>query len=133
MTTDQHAELLTELRAIRALLSTAGASQPKAPAAKPASQDIPLPDQIIENAEAVTVHFGKNLGTPLGSLSPKSVEWYAQEPEPRLKKDGTWFAPRPADVHLRNAARTIIHQRRGTLADPKPVLKPEPVSEDVPF
>lgn len=139
MTTEQHVEILTELRAIRALLSSGNATALKAASAKPASagtnvsKDIPLPDQVVENPEAVTVHFGKNAGVALGSLGAKSVEWYAQEPEPRLKKDGTPFPPRAEDVHLRNAARTIVHRNRGTLVDPKPVLRDEPAGEEVPF
>lgn len=139
MTTEQHVEILTELRAIRDLLSSGNATALKAASAKPAStgtnasKDIPLPDEVIENPEQVAVHFGKNAGVPLGSLGAKSIEWYAQEPEPRLKKDGTPFPPRPDDVRLRNAARTIVHRARGTLVDPKPVLRPEPVSDEVPF
>lgn len=134
MTTEQFTELLTELRAIRALLSRGNESAPKAAApAKAGSKDIPLPDEVIENPEQVAVHFGKNAGVPLGSLGAKSIEWYAQEPEPRLKKDGTPFPPRAEDVRLRNAARTIVHRARGTLVDPKPVLRPESVSDEVPF
>lgn len=139
MTTEQHVEILTELRAIRDLLSSGNATALKAASAKPAStgtnasKDIPLPDEVIENPEQVAVHFGKNAGVPLGSLGAKSIEWYAQEPEPRLKKDGTPFPPRPDDVLLRNAARTIVHRARGTLVDPKPVLQTEPVSDEVPF
>jgi len=43
------------------------------------------------------------------------VAWYAQEPEPRIGNNGKPFPPRAEDVLLRNAARTLIHQKRGTL------------------
>lgn len=137
MTTEQHAEILVELRAIRALLSRQSTPAAPAVASKPASagpKEIPLPSEVIDNATDVPVHFGKNKGTPLGNLSPKSIEWYAQEPEPRLRTDGTPFPPRAEDVLLRNAARTIVHRGRGTL--PMPPIKLEsaaPISEDVPF
>jgi hypothetical protein len=136
MTNEQFAELLLEVRAIRMTL-TQGKPAASAVASKPTPtgpKDIPLPSEIVENAGDVAVHFGKNKGTPLGSLSAKSVEWYAQEPEPRLRNDGTPFPPRPEDVLLRNAARTIVHRNRGTL--PSPPVKLEsaaPISEDVPF
>ena len=136
MTTEQFNELLLEIRAIRSALTQ---NKPAAPAvaSTPAAtgrKDIPLPSEVIENAGDIAVHFGKNKGTPLGSLSPKSIEWYAQEPEPRLRNDGTPFPPRPEDLLLRNAARTIVHRGRGTL--PMPPIKLEsvaPISEDVPF
>ena len=97
------------------------------------SEEIPLPITPVENAGAVQVHFGKNSGRALADLGAKSVEWYAKEQPPKLKQDGTPFAPRPADVALREAARTLVHQRRGTIPTPAPVLQPEPISEEVPF
>jgi hypothetical protein len=136
MTNEQFKELLLEIRAIRMTL-TQGKPAASAVASKPpptGPKEIPLPSEVIENAAEIPVHFGKNKGTPLGSLSAKSVEWYAQEPEPRLRNDGTPFPPRPEDVLLRNAARTIVHRNRGTL--PSPPVKLEsaaPISEDVPF
>jgi len=91
-----------------------------APAAKPApslakSDEVPMPTEIIEDAGNVQVHFGKNKGVALSSLGDRSVAWYAQEPEPRLGNNGKPFPPRPEDVLLRNAARTLIHQKRGTI------------------
>lgn len=89
-----------------------------APAAKPAaprSDEVPMPTEVIADAGNVQVHFGKNKGVTLSSLSERSVAWYAQEPEPRIGNNGKPFPPRPEDVLLRNAARTIIHQKRGTL------------------
>ena len=137
MTTEQHAEILVELRAIRALLSRQSTPAAPAVASKPASagpKEIPLPSEVIDNATDVPVHFGKNKGTPLGNLSPKSIEWYAQEPEPKLMRDGTPFPPRPEDLLLRNAARTIVHRGRGTLpAPPVKLESAQPISEDVPF
>lgn len=143
MTNEQFTELMAELRTLRAVISakqSLEASAPKAQIAIPvrtASGEIPMPSEVIDNAETVEVHFGKNKGVHLGSLSPKSLEWYAQEPEPKLKRDGTPFSSRTEDIFLRNAARTIIHQKRGTLPLPasKPVLQSPPAmnSEDIPF
>ena len=120
MTTEQFDQLVVELRALKAaVLSLKGPQTPaKSPATAPAAApgDVPMPDQIIEGAEEVQVHFGKNKGVRLGTLSPKSQEWYAKDPEPRLRNDGTPFPPRAEDVLLRNAARTLVHQRRGTIA-----------------
>jgi len=137
MTNEQYAELILEIRAIRSALSDRIKPAATAAAFKPAaakSADIPQPTEIVDNPGAVQVHFGKNKGRALADLGAKSVEWYAQEPEPRLRTDGTPFPPRPEDVLLRNAARTIVHRGRGTL--PMPPIKLEsaaPISEDVPF
>ena len=76
---------------------------------------MPLPTEIIADAGNVQVHFGKNKGVALSSLSERSVAWYAQEPEPRIGSNGKPFPPRAEDELLRNAARTLIHQNRGTL------------------
>ena len=138
MTNEQYAELILEIRAIRSALSdrikpaaTAAASKPTA--AK--SADIPQPTEIVDNPGAVQVHFGKNRGRALADLGAKSVEWYAQEPEPRLRTDGTPFPPRAEDVQLRNAARTLVHQNRGTLIGAgKLVLKDDlNATEQIPF
>lgn len=138
MTNEQYNELILEIRAIRSALSdrikpaaTAAASKPTAAN----SADIPQPTEIVDNPGAVQVHFGKNKGRTLADLSAKSVEWYAQEPEPRLRTDGTPFPPRAEDVQLRNAARTIVHQNRGTLIGAgKLVLKDDlNATEQVPF
>lgn len=120
MTTEQFDQLIVEIRALKAAVLTlkAAPTPAKSPATAPAAAagDVPMPDQIIEGAEEIQVHFGKNKGVRLGTLSPKSQEWYAKDPEPRLRNDGTPFPPRAEDVLLRNAARTLVHQRRGTLA-----------------
>ena len=108
-----HAELIRIREALEARPFASGA--PVAKPAAPRSEEVPLPSEVIANAGEVQVHFGKNKGVALSSLSERSVAWYAQEPEPRLGNNGKPFPPRPEDVLLRNAARTIIHQKRGTL------------------
>jgi len=131
-----HAELIRIREALEARPFASGA-----PAAKPAptstkTDEVPLPTEVIANAGEVQVHFGKNKGVALSSLGDRSVAWYAQEPEPRLGNNGKPFPPRPEDVLLRNAARTIIHQKRGTL--PSAAVPTAPVAtsvneEHVPF
>ena len=135
MTNEQFSELMLEVRAIRSALTQTRAPAAATPSAAPAamSEEIPLPITPVENAGAVQVHFGKNTGRALADLGAKSVEWYAKEQPPKLMHDGTPFPPRPADVALREAARTLVHQRRGTIPTPAPVLQPEPISEEVPF
>jgi hypothetical protein len=108
-----HAELVRIREALEARPFASGA--PAAKPAAPRSEEVPMPAEIIPNAGEVQVHFGKNKGVALSSLGDRSVAWYAQEPEPRIGNNGKPFPPRPEDVLLRNAARTIIHQKRGTL------------------
>ena len=108
-----HAELIRIREALEARPFASGA--PPAKPVAPRSEEVPLPAEIIPNAGEVQVHFGKNKGVALSSLGDRSVAWYAQEPEPRIGNNGKPFPPRPEDVLLRNAARTIIHQKRGTL------------------
>jgi hypothetical protein len=136
MTTEQHNEILTELRAIRAALQKpAGASTP-APTATATPDTLPKPDQIIEGAGEVAVHFGKNAGTPLSALTDKQLLWYGADRPPQLKNDGTPFAPRQQDTTLKNACRTVWHQRQGSI--PTPTAKPAPaqsayLAEEGPF
>jgi len=116
-----HAELIRIREALEARPYAAGA--PPAKPATPRSEEVPMPTEIIADAGNVQVHFGKNKGVTLSSLSERSVAWYAQEPEPRIGNNGKPFPPRPEDVLLRNAARTLIHQKRGTIlsaAAPQP-------------
>ena len=110
-----HAELIRIREALEARPFASGAPAAKPAPSFPKSDEVPLPSEVIANAGEVQVHFGKNKGVALSSLSERSVAWYAQEPEPRLGNNGKPFPPRPEDVLLRNAARTIIHQKRGTL------------------
>jgi hypothetical protein len=137
MTTEQYHELILEIRAIRSALTQGTKLAASAVASKPAANGpaiIPLPTESIDNPGAVCVHFGKNKGRPLADLGAKSIEWYAQEPEPRLRTDGTPFPPRAEDLLLRNAARTIVHQGRGTLPAGKLMLKDDiNATEQVPF
>ena len=108
-----HAELIRIREALEARPFASGA--PAAKPVAPRSDEVPMPTEVIANAGEVQVHFGKNKGVALSSLGDRSVAWYAQEPEPRIGNNGKPFPPRPEDVLLRNAARTIIHKKRGTL------------------
>jgi broad specificity phosphatase PhoE len=136
MTDQLGQEIIAELRAIRALLSTkpAAPAAASAPAPAGAPKDIPQPSEIVDDPGSIEVHFGKNSGKPLRSLGAKSVEWYAQEPEPRIGNNGKPFPLRAEDVRLRNAARQIVHGNRGTLAaGSKVTLVTETLTEEVPF
>ena len=111
-------QIVTELSEIRKLLSASqvpAVSNPVPKSGFVSDEEIPQPTEIIESPEEVAVHFGKNNGIPLGSLGERSIAWYAKELEPKLDRNGKPFPPRAADVRLRNAARIIIHRRRGTL------------------
>ena len=113
MTTEQHHEILTELRAIRAALEKPKPMLSLTTTATTATPDtLPLPAIAIADAGSVQVHFGKNAGTPLSSLTDKQLLWYGADRPEQLKKDGTPFAPRQADIQLRNACRTLWHQRK---------------------
>lgn len=117
-----------ELVAIRQLLANGQSAPAKTvPARTTASSyasaprsaggdDVPQPTEIIANAGDVQVHFGKNNGVPLSKLSERSLSWYAQEQAPRLDSSGNPYPARPQELTLRNAARTLWHQNRGTLA-----------------
>ncbi len=76
---------------------------------------IPQPTEIVANAGDVQVHFGKNNGVALSKLSERSLSWYAQEQAPRLDSTGNPYPARPQETTLRNAARTLWHQNKGTL------------------
>jgi hypothetical protein len=114
MTTEQHHEILTELRAIRAALEKPKPMLSLTPATTSTAtpNTLPLPAVEIADAGSVQVHFGKNAGTPISALSDKQLLWYGTERPASLKKDGTPFAPREADVQLLNACRTLWHQRK---------------------
>lgn len=117
-----------ELVAIRQLLADAKSApasrSPSSRAATSASsssfarggdEEIPQPTEIVANPGDVQVHFGKNNGVPLSKLGERSLSWYAQEQAPRLDHSGNPYPARPQEVTLRNAARTLWHQNRGTL------------------
>ncbi|MEO6993503.1 MAG: hypothetical protein ABI273_07730 [Lacunisphaera sp.] len=76
---------------------------------------IPQPTEIVANAGDVQIHFGKNNGVALSKLSERSLSWYAQEQAPRLDSTGNPYPARPQETTLRNAARTLWHQNKGTL------------------
>ena len=135
MTTEQHHELLIELRAIRAALEKPKPMLSLTATATTATPDtLPLPTIEIADAGSVQVHFGKNAGTPISSLSDKQLLWYGTERPASLKKDGTPFAPREADVQLLNACRTLWHQRKSGGAPVTLVSQPATDDgENVPF
>ena len=111
-----HAELIRIREALEARPYASGAPAAKPASSFPKSDEVPMPTEVIDDAGNVQVHFGKNKGVALSSLGDRSVAWYAQEAEPRIGNNGKPFPPRPEDVLLRNAARTLIHQKRGTIA-----------------
>ena len=95
---------------------------------------IPMPSEIVQDASSVEIHFGKNKGKSLGSLSPKSLEWYASEKPAQMKNDGTPFALRPDDLRLLNAARTLHHRLVPAAPATTLVLSQAPaLDEEVPF
>jgi hypothetical protein len=138
MTTEQHTELLSELRAIRAALEAKPRTAQATATAPTATPDtLPLPVFAIADAGSVQVHFGKNAGVPLSALSDKQLLWYGADRPEQLKKDGTPFAPREADLLLKNACRTLWHQRKSgaplVTASKTCDLASEGASEEVPF
>ena len=114
MTNEQLDEILIELRAIRAALEKPKPMLSLTPAtAITATPDtLPLPTIEIVDAGSVLVHFGKNTGVPISQLTDKQLLWYGTERPAQLRKDGTPFPPREADVQLLNACRTLWHQRK---------------------
>ncbi len=147
-----------ELVAIRQLLAEANKAGParSAPARSTStassysssgggSDEVILqPTEVVPNAGDVQVHFGKNNGVALSKLSERSLSWYATEQPPRLDSSGKPYPARPQETTLRNAARTLWHQNRGTLGQadaPKAKPAPEafveapshPSDEEVPF
>jgi hypothetical protein len=134
MTNEQYTEIIVELRAIRAALQVKPftAAQPAATIKIATPGDLPPPSVEIADAGSVQIHFGKNAGTPISSLSDKQLLWYGADRPAQLKKDGTPFAPREADVQLLNACRTLWQQRKSGAPI---VLASQPADdgENVPF
>jgi len=122
MTTEQYDRLMAAIDGIKTALDARQPTIPSQsrpiPAAGPAL--IPMPSQIVPDAQHFQIHFGKNKGRELGTLSPKSLEWYAADKPPQLRNDGTPFPPRSEDIQLLNAARTL-HHRLGAAAAPETV------------
>ena len=137
MTTEQHHELLIELRAIRAALEKPKPmlSLTTVTTATATPDTLPLPSIAIADAGSVQVHFGKNAGTPISSLTDKQLLWYGADRPAQLRKDGTPFPPREADVQLLNACRTVWHQRKTGGAPVTLVSQPATADdgENVPF
>jgi hypothetical protein len=136
ITHEQFSELLDALHGIRHALE---ARQPAIPAQTRSSVAagaalVPMPSDIIINAADVEIHFGKNKGRMLGSLSAKSLEWYAADKPAQMKNDGTPFAARPDDLRLLNAARTLHHRLAPDFCPPTAPLNQAPaLDEEVPF
>jgi len=120
-----------ELVAIRQLLAEANKAPARSAPARATSASstytssgggadevILQPTEVIPNAGDVQVHFGKNNGVALSKLSERSLSWYATEQPPRLDSSGKPYPPRPQETTLRNAARTLWHQNKGTLGQP---------------
>ena len=93
---------------------------------------VPMPAEIVADAASFEIHFGKNKGRTLGSLSAKSLEWYAADKPPQMKNDGTPFALRPDDLRLLNAARTL-HHKLGSAATTSVITQAPALDEEVPF
>ena len=123
-------DILTELRAIRAVLETRPTPQPTAAPAQSnqpsgVQAEIPQPAQVVADPGSVTVHFGKNQGKRLDELSERSAEWYGQESPAKLDSSGKPYPPRPQEIALKNAARTLYHMRKGSLVGAQPPMKLE--------
>lgn len=142
LTDTQFNSLLAELIGIRHALEARTANKPIATSptttATRTPDSLPMPDVIIDCAGDVTIHFGKNAGTPVRALNDKQLLWYGADREPQLKRDGTPFPPRELDTLLKNACRTFWHQRTGAIPvaapAPAPTTQSNPAGdEDVPF
>lgn len=127
--------ILQELVGIRQLLAEGAKTPSRSTPARTSTastsvggggdEPIPQPTEIVSNPGDVQVHFGKNNGVPLSKLGERSLSWYAQEQAPRLDSSGNPYPARPQETTLRNAARTLWHQNRGTLGKADAV-KPAP-------
>lgn len=141
-------DIILELRTIRKLLE-AQAEERKAASPAPAAQpsyststsssggkfgDEPIPQPnpmwALHEAEAHAVHFGKNNGVLLRDLADRSLSFYAKDKPPQLDSKGKPYPKRPIDTDLENAARTVWHYRRGTLANG--AQQPAPASTQPP-
>ena len=138
-------QILTELQAIRAAISARPLSPPSPAKTQPANATqstpgapvvSPQPAEVVPNAGAHLIHFGKNQGKSLSELGERSLSWYATEQPARLDSNGQPYPRRPQETALLNAARTLWHQNHGTLGGPQPPLKlaaDAPATEEVPF
>ena len=114
--------------AIAERISKEGSARPPFGGARPESQrsedrSIPQPARLVAKPGDVEVHFGKNKGNRLISLSPKSLSWYAGEWEPRPKNNGGLWEN---DANLQDAARQLWHEGKNTLQGTPPASAPAP-------
>jgi broad specificity phosphatase PhoE len=136
ITQEQFSELLDALHGIRHALEARqpAIAQQTRPSVAAGAVLVPMPADIVQDAANVEIHFGKNKGRTLGSLSAKSLEWYAAEKPPQLKNDGTPFALRPEDLRLVNAARTLHHKfGSASVLETSPISQAPIIDEEVPF
>lgn len=137
MTDELLLQVVTELRGIRAALEKPkplGSLTTFSSSSKPIQTSLPLPEVWIENAGEVAVHFGKNAGTAISSLNDKQLLWYGAERAPSLKNDGTPFPPKDSDTLLKNACRTLWHDRLKPSQKSIDIVSNKPaVTEEVPF
>jgi len=110
-----HAELVRIREALEARPYAAGAPPTKPASSVAKTDEVPMPTEVIPNAGYVQVHFGKNNGKALSDLTERQLGFYASVKTPRLDNSGKPFPPRPQDVALEQAARTLWHQQKGTL------------------
>jgi hypothetical protein len=134
MTNEQFSELISALRGIQTALEARQATIPAQtrPSVAAGAVLVPMPAEIIADAANFEIHFGKNKGRTLGSLSAKSLEWYAADKPPQMKNDGTPFAARPEDLRLLNAARTL-HHKLGSVAPVAEASRIDDLNDQVPF
>jgi hypothetical protein len=128
-------QLLAEGKGPAASSTSVRASTPSSSASRSSGveEEVPQPTEIIANAGAVQVHFGKNNGVALAKLSERSLSWYAQEQAPRLDSSGNPYPARPQEITLRNAARTLWHQNRGSLGGHAAAAKSSPSASEESF
>ena len=116
-------QLLAEGKSAPARSAPVRSSAPTAAYSGGGDAPIPQPTEIVPNPGDVQVHFGKNNGVALSKLGERSLSWYAQEQAPRLDSSGNPYPARPQETILRNAARTLWHQSKGTLGAPGATMK----------
>ncbi len=101
-------------------------SQPKttAPVQKPAAaksfEEVVDGEKPQKSWVTVEVHYGKNKGTKLGVLNPKSLRWYCENfevSETYEGKDGTTKKKSPENLAKDQAFRDALDEAQETLSD----------------